>query len=435
MSSSLQIISSRRFLPLFITQFFGAFNDNAFKNALLVWFVYDTAQKFNLNIPVLIGTASALFILPFFLFSALAGQLADKYSKPLLARIIKLCEIIIMVLSFAGFYFENIFLLMSLLFLMGAHSAFFGPIKYSLPADHLKDNELLFGNAAIEAGTFLAILLGTIFGGVFIRAENGFAIVSISLTFFAVVGWLASRFIPAVAIDDKKLQINFNVFSATAEIINYAKNYGDDYLKLKNSRSTKKSTNQIWQSIIGISVFWFIGAIFVSLFPLYAKNLIHGNEFIVTLFLTMFSIGIGVGSFLCSKILRGKINFKLVPYGFSGIIFGTIIFIFASYFYNLKFSTSGYINNDGNYLTLIGIAEFLAQGIFSWVICASLMLIAIAAGIYIVPLYATMQHYAKAKHSGKYLARIIAANNVMNALFMVVASLCIMAASAIFKLS
>jgi len=389
MQNQSRLLKSKRFLPLFITQFFGAFNDNVFKNAFLIWFAYDMAQKLGMDAQIMITVASGLFILPFFLFSALAGQIADKFEKSKLVQLIKIAEILIMGFSFVGFYFENIYLLLTLMFLMGVHSTFFGPMKYSLLPEHLKDQELVSGNALIEGGTFLAILLGTIFGGIVISCANGIEIISIAVVSFAFVGWLASCFIPKSAISDSRLKISFNIATQTWKIINYA-----------------KKEEAVWLSIIGISWFWFIGVTFLSQFPIYTKNIISGNEFIVTLFLAIFSIGIGIGSIICNKLLKGKINGRLVPLGSIGITIGIMIFYAASYFYETP-------------QNLIGLKEFLSASVQSWFIVLGLLTIAIFSGIYIVPLYAIMQHHSDAK----YLSRIIAANNVLNALFMVLASI------------
>jgi acyl-[acyl-carrier-protein]-phospholipid O-acyltransferase/long-chain-fatty-acid--[acyl-carrier-protein] ligase len=400
MENQSHLLKSKRFLPLFITQFFGAFNDNVFKNSFLIWFTYDIAQKLGMDAQIMVTVASGLFILPFFLFSALAGQLADKYEKSKLVQIIKIAEILIMAFSFIGFYFENIHLLLLLVFLMGVHSTFFGPIKYSLLPEHLKENELVSGNALIEGGTFLAILLGTIIGGITIRSESGIEIISIAVVSFAIIGYCSSRFIPVSPVSDPKLNISFNLMVQTWKIISYA-----------------RKENAVWLSIIGISWFWFIGVTFLSQFPIYTKNIIRGDEYIVTLFLSIFSIGIGIGSVMCNKFLKGKIDGRLVPLGSIGITIGIIIFCIASYFYN----------SLANFDHLLGLKEFLSVNIYSWFIVLGLLTIAVFSGIYIVPLYALMQH----RSEGKYLSRIIAANNVLNALFMVISSVTIVA---LFKL-
>lgn len=393
MKNQNHLLRSRRFLPLFITQFFGAFNDNVFKNAFLIWFTYDVATKLNMDAQLMVTIASGLFVLPFFLFSALAGQIADKFEKSKIVRIIKVAEIMIMIFAFVGFYFENIYLLLLLVFLMGVHSTFFGPIKYSLLPETLKDNELISGNALIEGGTFLAILLGTILGGVVIRSQNGIEIICTAVVFFAVIGYIASRFIPQTTISDSGLKIGFNIFSQTWKIIGFA-----------------KKENTVWLSIVGISWFWFIGLTFLSQFPIYTKNIINGDEFIVTLFLSIFSIGIGVGSVMCNKLLKGQINGKLVPFGSIGISLGILFFCFASNLYHTPEN-------------IISLGEFFANSFASYLIVLSLLVIAIFSGIYIVPLYAIMQH----RSDNKYLSRIVAANNVLNALFMVASSFVIVA--------
>ena len=404
--NSSPLLYSRKFLPLFITQFFGAFNDNVFKNAFLIWFTYDMAAKLDMSAPIMVTVASALFILPFFLFSALAGQIADKYEKSRLVQIIKIAEILIMIFCFIGFYFENIYLLLALLFLMGTHSTFFGPIKYSLLPEHLRENELVSGNALIEGGTFLAILLGTIFGGIVIRREYGVEIISIAVILFAVVGWLSSLAIPRSIASDVKLKISFNIITQTWKIINYAR---------------KEKT--VWRALIGISWLWFIGITFLSQFPVYTKNIIRGDEFIVTLFLAIFSVGIGIGSVMCNKLLKGKITARLVPVGLIGITVGIFIFCAASYFYDMSFIGSQNLAGANHLISesdqLIGLNYFLSSAILNWFIILGLLTIAISSGIYVVPLYALMQQRSEAK----YLSRIIAANNVFNALFMIFASL------------
>jgi acyl-[acyl-carrier-protein]-phospholipid O-acyltransferase/long-chain-fatty-acid--[acyl-carrier-protein] ligase len=393
MKDQSHLLKSKRFLPLFITQFFGAFNDNVFKNAFLIWFTYDIATKLNMNAQLMVTIASGLFVLPFFLFSALAGQLADKFEKSKLVQIIKIAEILIMIFAFVGFYFESINLLLSLIFLMGVHSTFFGPLKYSLLPEHLKNDELISGNALIEGGTFLAILLGTILGGIVVRFSNGVELISLAVISFALVGWIASRSIPKSPPADSRLVISFNIFSQTLKIIDFAK---------------KEKT--VWLSIIGISWFWFIGITFLSQFPTYTKDVINGDEFIVTLFLSIFSVGIGIGSVMCNKLLKGQINGRLVPTGSIGITIGIVIFCIANYFYDTPEQ-------------IISLGEFFSNSCYSWLIILGLLVAAISSGIYIVPLYAIMQHRSEAK----YLSRIIAANNVLNALFMVISSIVIVA--------
>lgn len=389
MQNKNHLLKSKRFLPLFITQFFGAFNDNVFKNAFLIWFTYDISARLNMNTQLMITIASGLFVLPFFLFSALAGQIADKFEKSKIISIVKIAEIIIMSFTFVGFYLENIYLLLLLIFLMGVHSTFFGPIKYSLLPETLKNNELITANALIEGATFLAILLGTISGGIVIRSQHGITIVCFAVVIFAVIGYVASCFIPKTPIADSGLKIGLNIFSQTKKIIGYA-----------------KKEQKVWLSIIGISWFWFIGITFLSQFPIYTKNIIGGDQFMVTLFLSIFSIGIAIGSVICNKLSKGQINTKLVKFGSAGVSLGILLFYFASKFYQTPEN-------------IITVTKFFNTSYISYFIVFSLLIVAIFSGIYIVPLYAIMQYNSE----NKYLSRIIAANNILNALFMVASSI------------
>lgn len=381
------LLSTKRFLPLFLTQFFGAFNDNVFKNSLVILITYYIAQKAHLNPQIMVTLAAGLFILPFFILSATAGQLADKFEKSILIRYIKIAEIIFMATAALGFYLENVYFLLAVLFCMGAQSTFFGPLKYSILPDHLKEDELVAGNGIIEAGTFLAILLGTIFGGVLILKEGGVAIISAIIIMIAIIGYLSSRYIPDAPPADPQIKINWNIFSETWNIIKCA---------LVNK--------DVFYSILGISWFWFVGATFLAQFPTYAKDIIGGNEEIVTLFLTIFSIGIGLGSLLCNKLLKGEVNATFVPVGTLGIS----IFTIDLYLAGSNIILSGYE---------IGVSDFFAT-FNSWRIAADLLLISICSGIYIVPLYAIMQSRSEKSHR----ARIIASNNVINALFMVLSA-------------
>ena len=392
MSDQIHLLKTRRFLPLFITQFFGAFNDNAFKNAFLIWFTYDLAVKTGQDPQIIVTIAAGLFMLPFFLFSALAGQLADKFEKSKLVQRIKQVEILLMLMCFIGFYAQSLILLLTILFFMGVQSTFFGPLKYSLLPMHLKEDELISGNGLIEGGTFISILLGTIIGGLLIRTTHGIEIISLIVILFSIVGYVSSRFIPQSKYDDSNLKINFNIFSQTWKIIRYA-----------------KQEKTVWLSIVGISWFWLIGMTFLTQFPVYTKNIINGDEKIVTLFLSIFSIGIAIGSLLCNKLLKGNIDGRLVPYGSFGITVSIILFFTFGIFYN----------NSLDVTSLISVTNFLFSNHYGFLISLSLLSLSIFSGIYIVPLYAIMQHRSNEKH----LARIIAANNVMNALFMVLASI------------
>ncbi len=393
MENQNNLFKTKRFAPLFITQFLGAFNDNAFKNAFLIWFTYEVSLFHGLDASIMVTFAGGLFILPFFLFSATAGQLSDKYEKSWLTQKIKLIEIVLMLLCGFFFYIKSVEGLLIILFLMGVQSTFFGPIKYSLLPEHLKENELVTGNAWIEGGTFLSILLGTIFGGVIITLPFGSMILAFFLILFAIIGYISSFSIPKAHIFDSQLKISLNFIRETSKIISYA-------------RKDKK----VWLSILAISWFWYIGITFLTLFPVYTNFVMKGNELLVTFFMTTFSLGIGVGSALCSSLLKGKITGKFIPISVLCMSLSIILLVISSIFYlDSTPSTQGSIN----------IYDFITMNIWSCGIITGILLLSIFGGIYIVPLYAIMQHFS----DKKYISRIIAGNNIINSLFMVVASL------------
>ena len=320
------------------------------------------------------------------MFSATAGQLADKFEKSRLIRLIKLAEILIMALAVAGFLWGDPYLMLAVLSLMGAQSTFFGPLKYAILPDHLREDELIGGNALIEAGTFLAILIGTILGGVMILTDDGVLVVSISIVVLAACGWLSSFFIPRAEPPAPDLRVNPNIVAETWNIIRAA-----------------TSRRDIRLTILGISWFWLVGATFLTQFPGLAKNVIGANEHVVTLFLATFSIGIALGSLICNRLLNGEITAKFVPFGALGMTLFTL---------DLFLATSGQVPAPE---ALQGIASFLSQPT-GWRILADLIAISVCGGIFIVPLYAILQWRSEAAQR----ARTVAANNIMNALFMVV---------------
>ncbi len=385
--NQLQLLASRRLLPLFVTQFLGALNDNLFKNALVILIIYKTADAAAGQI--LVTVAAGLFIIPYFLFSALAGQLADKYEKSRLIRYIKLWEVVIMAAASISFFFDWHNGLLAILFLMGVQSAFFGPLKYSILPDHLKAEELIGGNGLVEAGTFLAILIGLIAGNMLILTAFGVEAVTASLMSVALLGWAASLAIPKAGPAEPGLRINPNFMAETFRLIGYT-----------------ASDRRIFLIILGISWFWLVGATFLAQFPAFVKNILFGNEEIVTLFLTLFSIGIAIGSVLCNRLLKGELSAKYVPLGALGIS----VFVF-----DLYLASSGYERSGEE---LIGAVAFLSQP-GNWRIVIDLLGLAISGGIFIVPLYALMQKLSDVR----YRARVIAGNNVMNALFMVVSAI------------
>lgn len=383
------LLTARRFLPLFLTQFLGAFNDNVYKNALVILITYSLSTELKFNPEILITIAAGIFILPFFIFSAPAGQLADKFEKSQLIRYTKIAEIVLMASSAAGFYLHNVTLLMSILFLVGTQATFFGPVKYSILPAHLRANELIAGNALLEAGTFLAILSGTILGGVLAIFKAAPTFISITIVLVAVAGFITSLWIPRAEQGDANLKINSNIFRETWNIVSYT---------CKNQR--------LFLSILGISWFWLVGATYLSQFPTYAKNVLGAESSIVTLFLTVFTTGIGVGSLLCNRLLKGKINAAYAPFAALGMaIFGIDLFIASQY-------------HGKNLTELMVLAQFLAHGA-GWRILVDLFLLSICGGIYVVPLYAILQYASEEQHR----SRVIASNNIFNALFMVIAAI------------
>ncbi len=386
-SNLARLLARRRFLPLFITQSLGAWNDNFFKNALVLLATYQVASWAK-NDSILVAVAGGLFILPFFLFSATAGQLADRFDKSRLIVVIKAIEIGIMGLAFLGFSQGNITFLLATLFLMGTHSTFFSPLKYGILPEHLRHDELLAGNALVDAGTFLAILLGTLAAGLVMPLAGGRAAAGAIAIAVAAMGLGASLFIPRAPAAAPGLKVGFNIVADTMEMIRYA-----------------ASRRDLLLSILGISWFYLVGATFLAEFPAYVKDTLHAGEHVVTLFLAVFSIGVGIGSLLSNKLLHGEISARLVPFAALGLS------LFIGDFY-LASPTQGAA--DG---TLISLGAYLAQPA-SWRTLFDLLGISVCGGLFIVPLYALLQERSAAAHR----ARVIAANNTINALFMVVSA-------------
>ena len=376
------LFAGKRFLPYFCTQFLGAFNDNVYKNALIILFTYHLVNK---DSGVLVNVAAGIFILPFFLFSSFAGQIADKYEKSFLIRRIKQAEIIIMLLGSIAIAMKSVVFMLFVLFLLGAQSTFFGPIKYSILPQHLPSGELLKGNAFVETGTFLAILLGTIAGGLLAALSSPLLPIVSTVLFAAILGWLCSTRIPKAVAPQPKLKVSWNLWSSSVEIIKASKDYKPVFL-----------------SILGISWFWFFGAMFLAQFPAYAKDVLYGDERVATLLLAMFSVGIGLGSMACSWLSGKRVEIGLVPIGSLGMTLATLHLAFA-------------VVPEGNELR--GITEMMAVS-GSWRVMMDLILIAFFAGLYIVPLYAFVQTRSKEENR----SRIFAATNLMNSFFMVMAA-------------
>lgn len=386
-----QLLRTRRFSPLFATQFLGAFNDNIYKNSLVILIAFSLADHTNGNSSILVIVAAGIFILPFFLFSALAGQVADKYEKSRLIQYIKIAEILIMCMAAAGFVLASVTLLMIVLFLMGTQSTMFGPLKYGILPQHLQESELIGGNGMIQMGTYLAILMGTILGGMLIAIKpEGRFIVSIIVITVAGLGWLASRLVPKAEAPEPALVINWNIFTETVNIIRFS-----------------RENRTVFWSVIAISWFWFYGATFLSLMPSYTRDVLAGNEHVATLLLTAFSVGIGSGSLLCEKLSNKRIEMGLVPLGAVGLsLFALDLYVTGA---------PSYAVGNGEVMS----AAMFISNPYSWRVLLDLVLIGAFGGLFIVPLYALIQNLSAAHHR----ARIIAANNILNALFMVLSAL------------
>jgi 1-acyl-sn-glycerol-3-phosphate acyltransferase len=380
------LLKQKRFLPFFITQFLGAFNDNVFKNALIILIAFQGAQMVGGDTNTLTNLSAGLFILPFFLFSATAGQWIDKNEKSLSIRRIKLLEVVVMLFAAYAFYAGQIYMLIGLLFMMGTQSTLFGPAKYSYIPQHLDDEELVAGNALVQMGTFVAILIGTMLGGILIADEQGRELVSVAIVCIAVAGYLSSCFIPNTPSLEPELQINWNPFSETWRNIAFI-----------------HSNRVVFLSVLGISWFWFLGATYLVQVPNYTKLTLGGNEQVVTLLLTMFTLGIGGGSLLCNWLSGQKVELGLVPFGSIGLtLFGI----------DLYFAQPELLSDE-----LIGAAAFIeAPG--SLRVIADIFLIGVFGGFYIVPLFALVQQRSEQAH----LSRVVAGNNILNALLMVLSS-------------
>lgn len=391
--SQFELFKTRRFLPLFLAQFLGAFNDNVFKNALIILISYKLATTSPLQEKLMTLLAQGIFILPFFLFSAYAGQLADKYSKSKLIILVKVFEIIFMVLAAIGFQQNNLTLLMSVLFLMGTHSAFFGPLKYAILPEQLSENELIAGNGFIEGSTFISILLGTILGGLLIVTETGTILVWLMTISVALAGLITSFFVPRTLSIESNLKINLNFIKETVTIIKHTKQEHD-----------------VFNAILAISWFWLIGATILFQLPNFIRYVLHADPSVVTLFLALFSIGIAIGSIVCNRLLKGKITAKFVPVSILAISF----FMFDLYLVSRGIS----VNDTQN---LMGLGEFFLNT-KHWHIAIDMLMIAGFGGIYTVPLYAIIQTRTKTIHR----ARTVSCNNILNTIFMVVATILIM---------
>jgi len=385
--SQFVLLRQRRFLPFFITQFLGAFNDNAFKNALVILIAFHGIDQSAESARFLGNLSAVVFILPFFLFSSTAGQIGDSVEKSWLIRQIKLFEIIIMSVAVIGFMSRSVELLMVVLFFMGTQSAFFGPVKYGYLPQHLDETELVGGNGLVEMGTFLAILTGMLIGGyLFAMNSSGFWI-SMLVIAVAISGYMSARAIPVTPVVQEDLQVNWNIFSQT-------------WRTLVLTRNNKT----VFHCVVGISWFWFIGSTYMVQLPLYTRKILGGDPTVFNMLIALFCVGIGVGSVLCEKLSHHRIETALVPLGAIGLtLFGI----------DLYFATPVLVNQE-----LIGYKSWLAD-VSHWRSMIDIVGIGVFGGFYIVPLFAVVQQ----RTERSVLSRVIAGNNILNAVFMVLAAL------------
>lgn len=381
--SQFALLRTRKFLPFFLTQTLGALNDNIFKNALMILLTFSAADALPWSTTIVVNMAAGLFILPFFLFSAIAGDLADRVEKSKLIRATKITEIIIMILASITFYFEFYLLQLGILFLMGTQSAFFGPVKYAILPQIVPAKQLIGGNALVEMGTFLSILAGTIAGGILAGLDQATLYLSISVMITACAGFAVARQIPPVAINPQTTPWKFAPIKQTINTFRIA-----------------KQDRAILLSIMAISWFWFLGASYLTQFLDFAKVYLGGDSTVVTSLLVAFSVGVAVGSLLCEKLSGKQIELGIVPIGSIGLtIFGM----------DLYFASPEQVGAQ-----MYTISEFLAQP-YAWRVLIDLTFIGVFGGFFIVPLYALLQQNAKPEER----AKVIAANNIFNALFMV----------------
>ena len=397
-SNQFSLLRQRRFAPFFATQFLGALNDNIFRNGLVILITFQGVVVAGMDHTQLANVAAGLFILPFFLFSATAGQLADKYEKSMLIRRVKMLEIVLMALDATALVTESYTMLLLVLFLMGCQSTMFGPVKYAYLPQQLADDELVGGNALVESGTYIAIILGLIVGGIAVGDEIAVGlgvdkqtILGGCLVLVAITGFVTSRQVPQTRAVDPELTINWNAWKETWHIVQFA-----------------REERSVFLSILGISWFWFFGSAMTIQIPAYTLDILNGSESVTTFLLAAFAVGVGIGSLLCERMSGHRIELGLVPFGSIGLSLFAIDLYFA--------------RPDAYVMPAATIAEFMARpgGLRIWF---DLAMIGAFGGFYSVPLYALIQKRSKREH----LSRIIAANNIINALLMVGAAVMSMA--------
>ncbi len=386
--SRFDLFRTRRFWPLFTTQALGAFNDNVFRNALVILITYRLADTADMDTGSIIALAGGLFILPFFLFSGLAGELADKFDKARIARTVKLVEIGVASLAAVALFSASVPLMLAVLFLMGAQSTFFGPVKYAILPQHLADNELVDANAFIETATFLAILLGTLFGGLLILRGQGLAVVSLSMIAIAVAGWWAARRIPPAPAPMPDLRVRRNFLASTLGVMRAV-----------------AGRRRLFGAVLAISWFWMLGALLLALVPPFTRHFLGGDETVANFFIALFTIGIAIGALAASRLLKGEISIRLAPVA-------ALLLSISLFDLWLAARALTPLTEDA---PLRSLGAFIA----TWEgarIALHFVLSAAFGGLFVVPFYAWLQHHAPEGER----ARVIAANNVFNALFMAV---------------
>ncbi|KQQ32031.1 glycerol acyltransferase [Duganella sp. Leaf126] len=386
------LLKQRRFAPFFWTQFLGAFNDNLFKTALVVVITFDALSWTTLAPSLVTNLIPGLFILPYVLFSATAGQLADKFDKAGMTRCVKWLEVAIMSVAGIGWITHHLWLLVAAVVGMGIHSTLFGPVKYAYLPQHLGKEELIGGNGVTEMGTFVGILAGEILGALLVVMQpHGLYFEAGATILVALIGLLASYRIPASPAPMPTLKVSWNFVGES----------------LRNLRYSSKN-RVVFQSMLGNSWFWFYGAVLLAQLPVFAKDYLHGGHGAFVLLLTVFSLGVGSGSLLCERLSGAKVEIGLVPFGSIGLtVFGA----------DLYFASDAFVGGAGAAQAAAGIMTVLAQpGI--WRILFDFLMIGMFGGFFIVPLFALIQLRADPAH----LSRTIAGMNILNALFMVAAS-------------
>ncbi len=393
MDNQFLLLKDHRFAPLFITQFLGAFNDNLYKTAISVLVAYGLWDIGAWRPEIVVSLAAALFILPFILFAPLAGQLADKFAKDKIMRIIKIAEIGIVLTALAGLILHSVPILLAVLFAFGMHSAFFSPCKFSILPQHLEKDELIGGNALVNTGTYLAILLGNIMGGLLAVSEAGLIAVYVLLMICAVAGYVASRRIPLAPPPAPELKLNFHTPREAKQILTFA----------------WKQPHGVFTAMIGCAWFFFVGAMILSQLPNYTKQVLGVDTIVLIFFMTVFSVGIGLGGLINNRLLASKVDASFVPFAAGVIAFFSCDLYFASGIYH---SVRPLL---GDYLvTLPAFLSYTA----AWRIVIDLLMISMAAGLYVVPLKAVIQHHTPPETR----ARVIAAGSLLDATFILVSS-------------